>query len=67
MAKRPTGRRGTLIQQSRQVSSEEKAIQHNLTAKVRRPFFDLGRAGQQHCLDQLERLVDQRLKRQGAS
>jgi hypothetical protein len=47
------------------VSSEEKAVAHNITGRVLRPFFDLGRDDQEACREALARLVDRRLTKAG--
>jgi hypothetical protein len=66
-ARVPRGRRGpTFIQRSRAVSSEEKAMHHNVTGKVLREFFDLGTEDQEACRDALEKAVAMRLDKAGA-
>jgi hypothetical protein len=66
-ARVPRGRRGpTFIQRSRSVSSEEKAMHHNITGKVLREFFDLGQDDQDACRDALEKAVAMRLDKAGA-
>jgi len=62
--------RPTFIGMSRQVSSEQKAIWHNVTGAgkrgVVRRFFDVNEEDTQACAEGLEKLIDLRLKAQGA-
>jgi hypothetical protein len=55
----------TFVQRSRNESSEQKAIWHNVTgagrSHVRREFFDLTDDERQAAKDALEGLIDQRL------
>jgi hypothetical protein len=64
MAKRRSG--PTLIQRSRSVSSEEKAIYHNVTGAgrsgVKRAFLDLSEADKNECIEVLDRMMDERLR-----
>lgn len=68
MAKRRTG--PTFIQRSRQESSEQKAIYHNITGAgrrgVKREFLDLGPEDQQQLGVQLEKLWGASMKAKGA-
>ena len=48
------------------MSSEEKAMHHNITGKVLREFFDLGQDDQEACRDALEKAVAMRLEKAGA-
>lgn len=64
-------RRGpTFIQRSRQTSSEQKAIWHNVTgagrSRVMRPFFELGDQDQAAIKDGIERLIQARITQAGA-
>jgi hypothetical protein len=68
---RKSRRRGpTLIQRSRAESSEQKAIFHHVTgagkSRVKRRFFDLTGEDQDTLKQGLERLVGDKMKRQGA-
>jgi hypothetical protein len=60
-ARRASGSPATFIQRSRQVSSEQKAIWHNVTGAGRRgvlrKFFDLNDADKQALRDGLEKAV----------
>lgn len=55
----------TFIQRSRQVSSEQKAIWHNITGAGRsgviREFFDLNESDQAACRDALSASIAERL------
>jgi hypothetical protein len=57
---------GTFIQQSRAVSSEQKAIFHNIMGAgrrgVKRAFFDLNASDKQRAGEMLDRLVSEKLK-----
>jgi len=59
--------RGTFISQSRGVSSEQKAMYHNILGAGRkgviRKFFDLNTSDQSALRDGLERLVGARVRR----
>jgi hypothetical protein len=56
----------TLIQRSRSVSSEEKAIYHNVTGAgrsgMKRAFLDLSEADKNLCIETLDRMMDERLR-----
>ena len=65
-------RRGpTLIQSSRSLSAEEKAIYHNVMgagrSRVKREFFELGTDDQQAVKDGVEKLLKARIARAGKS
>lgn len=68
MAKRQGGQ--TFISKSRQVPSEQKAIWHNVTGAGRRGvirrFFDTNDEDANVFAQSLERLIEARLKSQGA-
>jgi hypothetical protein len=65
MAKREARTPRTFIGRSRSVSSEQKAIFHQVTgagrSRVRRPFFDIGQSDAQACSEALEKLIADRI------
>ena len=63
MAKRRTVSRATLISQSRQVPSEEKALVHNVTGRTIRRFFDVSEDDQKALGEKLETIMAMRIKR----
>lgn len=56
----------TFIQRSRAVSSEQKAIWHNVTgagkSRVLRPFFEVGKDDQEAIKDGIETLLKARIE-----
>jgi hypothetical protein len=57
----------TLIQRSRDVSPQQKAIFHNVAgagrSRVKREFFDLARSDEQAIVQMLETRLDRNLQR----
>ena len=60
-------RGGTLIQRSRAVSPQQKAIFHNVAgagrSRVKREFFDLARSDEQAIVAMLETRMDRNVQR----
>ena len=71
MAKRPTRKGPTFIQRSRAVSSEQKAIYHNVLGAGRsgviREFFGVSPQDETALGEGLERLIRQRVTGIGAA
>lgn len=55
------GGSGTFIQRSRGVGAAEKAAFHNLTGRVKRPFFALSDADEEFILDRVSAFIGRQL------
>jgi hypothetical protein len=67
MAKKPRASGNTLIQRSRGMSPQQKAVFHNVVgagrSKVRREFFNLGPQDTEAIVSLLETRLDQNIQR----